>query len=66
MDVVASAPHSLNVLRGLGHPVRVRRVAAGYWRVSVRQGGEEYAGCGGCPVTAAAELLCMHGRQAAA
>jgi len=65
MDVAASAPHSLNVLRGLGHPVRVRRIAAGCWRVSVQRDGEEYAGWGSCPVTAAAELLCLHGRELA-
>ena len=60
-----SAPHSLNVLRGLGHPVRACRVAAGYWRVSVWRGGEEYTGWGSCPVMAAADLLCLHGRELA-
>lgn len=64
--IVASAPHSLNVLRGRGFPVRVRRLGRGEWRVDASCGGEELCGWGRCAVEAAGDLLRVHGRRLAA
>ncbi|MEW5934773.1 MAG: hypothetical protein AB1816_14455 [Bacillota bacterium] len=59
----ASAPHSLNVLKGMVAGVSVRELSRGYWKVSVRWRGDELCGWGCHPVHAAASLLRVHGGE---
>lgn len=64
-----SAPHSLNVLKGMVDGVSVRELSPGYWQASVTWRGRELSGWGADPVSAASALLWVHGtklRRAAA
>lgn len=58
-----SAPHSLNVVKGMVGGVSVRELSRGYWKVSVPWRGDELCGWGCSPVHAAASLLDVHGRE---
>lgn len=63
LAVANTVPHSLNVLRHSGLPIKITGSPSHSWRVDVYAEGEEYSSFGANPVFAAGVLLRTWGKE---